>query len=55
VHHSPYPIQRVDVPECDETLTWAAGIKRSGDPPLRHYASEVNVKVYPLERVAGGG
>jgi uncharacterized protein YqjF (DUF2071 family) len=55
VHHQPYPIQRADVPECDETLTWAAGVKRSGDAPLRHYASEVNVRVYPLERVAGGG
>lgn len=51
VHHQPYPIQRADVLECDETLTWAAGIRRSRDNPLRHYAREVNVKVYPLERV----
>jgi hypothetical protein len=33
----------------DETLIWAAGIRRSDGHPLRHYAREVNVKVYPLE------
>lgn len=51
VHHQPYPLQRADVMECDETLTWAAGIRRGDAHPLRHYASEVNVKVYPLEVV----
>jgi uncharacterized protein YqjF (DUF2071 family) len=49
VHHQPYPLQRADILECEETLTWAAGIRPSGHP-LRHYASEVNVKVYPLEK-----
>lgn len=52
VHHQPYPVQRADVLECDETLIWAAGVRRSQDNPLRHYAREVNVKVYPLERCA---
>ena len=51
VHHQPYPVQQVEVPKLEETLIWAAGIKRSGQPQYRHYASEVNVKVYPLERV----
>lgn len=51
VHHQPYPVQRVETREVDETLVWAAGIKRSEAPPMRHYASEVNVKVYPLEKV----
>lgn len=52
VHHQPYPIQRADVLDCDETLSWAAGIRRGTEQPLRHYASEVNVSVYPLEVVA---
>ena len=52
VHHQPYPVQRADVLDYDETLIWAAGIRRSQDNPLRHYAREVNVKVYPLERCA---
>jgi len=50
VHHQPYPLQRADLLELDETLMWAAGIKRGSEMPLRHYAREVNVKVYPLEK-----
>ena len=50
VHHQPYPIQHVDVHELDETLVWAAGIKRPESAPIRHYAREVNVRVYPLEK-----
>ena len=50
VHHRPYPVQRAEVDGCEETLTWAAGIRRAETQPLRHYASEVNVKIYPLER-----
>ena len=52
VHHQPYPVQRAEVTGLDETLVWAAGVKRAGAVPLRHYAREVNVKVYPPERVS---
>lgn len=52
VYHQPYPVQRAEVIDLDETLIWAAGIRRSEAHPIRHYASEVNVKVYPLERVS---
>jgi len=51
VHHQPYPIERAEVLELEETLVWAAGIRRGEEAPLRHYAKEVNVKVYALERV----
>lgn len=51
VHHQPYPVQRAEVLALNETLIWAAGIKRAENAGLRHYAREVNVKVYPLERV----
>ena len=51
VYHQPYPVQRVEVLDLDETLIWGAGIKRAESVPLHHYAREVNVKVYPLERV----
>ena len=50
VHHQPYPIQRAEVDHVEETLIWAAGIKKSEEPQLRHYAREVNVKIYLLER-----
>jgi hypothetical protein len=51
VHHQPYPVQRAEVLDLDETLIWAAGLKRAEQPALRHYAREVNVKVYFLEKV----
>jgi len=49
VHHQPYPVQGANLIKFEETLIWAAGIKRSESHPLRHYAREVNVKVYPIE------
>jgi uncharacterized protein YqjF (DUF2071 family) len=51
VHHQPYPVQRAEVLALEETLIWAAGIKRAELPAYRHYAREVNVRVYPIERV----
>jgi uncharacterized protein YqjF (DUF2071 family) len=51
IHHQPYPIQRADVPQLDETLVWAAGVRRPEQPSMRHYAREVNVNVYALEKV----
>ncbi len=51
VHHQPYPLQRAELERLDETLIWAAGIKRSESVPMRHYAREVNVKIYMLEKV----
>lgn len=50
VHHQPYPVQKAEVQSLDETMVWAAGIRRSDAAPIRHYAREVNVKVYPPER-----
>lgn len=51
VHHQPYPLQRAEVSALDETLVWAAGVRRSESVPLRHYAREVNVKVYAAGKV----
>lgn len=51
VHHQPYPIEKPDVTRLEETLVWAAGIKRPENVAVRHYAREVNVKIYGLEKV----
>jgi uncharacterized protein YqjF (DUF2071 family) len=51
VHHQPYPLQRADVTALDETMIWAAGLRRAEGVGLRHYAREVNVKIYSLEGV----
>ena len=53
VHHQPYPLQRVAVGAMSETMIWAAGIRRGEEAPIRHYAREVNVKVYPLQSCNG--
>jgi uncharacterized protein YqjF (DUF2071 family) len=55
VHHAPYPLQRAGIAECDETLLEAAGIARPAVAPLAHYASEVAVEIFALERVPGAG
>lgn len=51
VHHQAYPVQRAEVLALDETLIWATGVRRAEGVGLRHYAREVNVKVYGVERV----
>ncbi|HEV7238907.1 MAG TPA: DUF2071 domain-containing protein [Thermoanaerobaculia bacterium] len=51
VHHQPYPVQRAEVLALDETLVWASRVRRTENVDLRHYAREVNVKVYPLKKV----
>jgi uncharacterized protein len=50
VHHQPYPIQRAELHQLEETLVWSAGIRKTEEPQHRHYAREVNVKIYLLER-----
>lgn len=51
VHHTAYPLQPAQLLSLDETLLSAAGISRPDEPPLVHYASGVNVEVFPLHRV----
>ena len=53
VSHEPYAIQRVELLDLDETLVWAAKIKRPESAPIRHYARDVTVRVFGLERVIG--
>jgi uncharacterized protein len=51
VHHSPYPIQSAAVHSLNETLlnTWA--IQKPDTPPLTHFSTGVDVKVFALHRV----
>ena len=51
VHHTPYPLQPARVLSLDETLLAAAGIDRPETPPLAHFASGVDVDVFPLRRL----
>jgi uncharacterized protein len=51
VHHPPYPLQRAEVFDWDESLLVASGIPRPDGPPLAHYASGVDVEIFALEPV----
>jgi len=49
VHHAPYPLQPAAAAEVEQTLTDAAGLPAgacAGEPPLVHYALEVDVGIY---------
>jgi len=48
VHHQPYPVQDADVGPLEEDLVSAAGIARDPTPPLAHYASAVDVEIFPI-------
>jgi uncharacterized protein YqjF (DUF2071 family) len=51
VHHAPYPLQRAELLALDETLLAAAGLARPDTTPLVHYASGVQVRIFPLRPV----
>jgi uncharacterized protein len=48
VHHPPYPMQAASFEGLEEDLLAAAGIRRPPQAPLAHYASAVQVEVFPL-------
>jgi uncharacterized protein len=49
VHHEPYPLQQARAEVMVEGLAAAAGIERpEGQPPLVHFAREVNVEIFAL-------
>ncbi len=51
VHHTPYPLQTADVHSLTETLITAAGICRPDVLPIVHYASGVDVEIFPLRQI----
>ncbi len=51
VHHTPYPLQTADLLSLDESLLAACGLHRPSISPIAHFATGVNVEVFPLQRV----
>ncbi len=51
VYHAPYPLQTATLHTCRENLIAAAGITRPDAPPIVHFAREVRVQIFPLERI----
>jgi uncharacterized protein len=48
VHHQAYAARPAQVLHLDESLLSAAGFERPTTPPIAHYASEVDVRVFAL-------
>lgn len=48
VHHAPYPLQKAEFTDLDESLLAAAGVHHGNETPLAHYAKGVSVEVFGL-------
>ncbi|WP_152052235.1 YqjF family protein [Tautonia marina] len=51
VHHQPYPVQGAELLVFEEELLAASGFKRPDNGALIHYASGVDVEVFPLRSI----
>lgn len=49
VYHTPYPLERAEVHQYEESLLAASGIARPAGDPLAHFASGVEVEVFSLD------
>ena len=47
VRHQAYPLHRVRLLDAHDELVGAAGIRVPNEPPLAHYATGVDVEVFP--------
>jgi len=45
VEHAPWPLQRADVEQCDDSLVTAAGLPVPVGAPLAHYCRGVEVRI----------
>lgn len=54
VHHAPYPVQLATLRRLGDELIGAAGLPEPTEPPpLVHYASGVDVEIFPLRLTRG--
>lgn len=52
VHHTPYPLQSATLHTLRQSLTTVAGFGvRDEEPPLIHFASAVDVDIFPLTKL----
>ena len=51
VNHTPYPLQIAKIESLNENLAATAGLSSPVGSPLAHYASGVQVEVFPLRQV----
>ena len=53
IHHEPWPLQQATLTALDSTMLETHGLPTPRDAPLLHYAEEVSVDIWPLEKVKG--
>src|SRR5882724_7296432 len=51
IHHAPWPLQAAVVHSCESTMIEALQLPSPSDPPLLHYAEELTVDIWALEKV----
>ncbi len=51
IHHQPWPLRRASLSSFASTMIEADGIETPQGQPLLHYAEEVNVDIWPPEKV----
>ena len=51
IHHQPWPLQTAELIKFNTNILEANGLPQPVEEPLLHYAEEVNVDIWPLERV----
>ncbi|HEY9281966.1 MAG TPA: DUF2071 domain-containing protein [Pyrinomonadaceae bacterium] len=51
IHHPPWPLTTAEVSAYHSTMIESHGLPTPAGPPLLHYAEEITVDIWPLERV----
>ena len=51
INHPPWPLQRARLTAYDSTMIESHGLKAPKGEPLLHYAEELHVEAWPLEKV----
>lgn len=53
IHHCPWPLQNVAFDLLENTVGDCAGLRIQGAPSFSSFARELDVLIWPLERLAG--
>jgi len=51
IHHAPWPLRTAEVSTYHSTMIESHGVPTPAGEPLLHYAEEITVDIWPLERV----
>jgi uncharacterized protein len=51
IHHQPWPLQKAELLSLNSTMIESLGVATPVDEPLLHYAEEVSVEIWPIERM----